>query len=286
MAGSYPATRGLDRTLIVSGLALAFLTVSIAGSDYLAPAATAQTDEECSSFLCSGGSPPPTEGSAGRFTGQAVLMDKSGKVADSERGSSCPGCEWRIEDADCFGEECRILACPNDDGTTSPLQAVSVRTPDTDWRVAGYLCLEDEDDVVTTADIGEQVRQDWEALVPELRPTVQPPNGRTIVNLPTFFHSGQPERMPSTTVPVFDFQIDLTARGEWTWRFEPGVARTFTVLEATGTTPGRNLFNTPTPRRATERSYSTSTGGAASPSTGTAHTTSRHRPLRGPTHFA
>jgi hypothetical protein len=73
------------------------------------------------------------------------------------------------------------------------------------------------------------VQTNWRTLVPEQQPTVQPPDGRAIVHLPTYFHSGQPQVMPAATVPVFNFEVTVTARGEWEWQFEPGSTAEFDV---------------------------------------------------------
>lgn len=96
-----------------------------------------------------------------------------------------------------------------------------------------HICIDDADDIVTLADIDREIQRQWIAYVPEQRPSMQPPNGRALVNLPTIFDSGQPAEMPSTAVPVFNFTVDVTARGEWTWTFAPGVTKSFDIPRST-----------------------------------------------------
>ncbi|MGW0229008.1 hypothetical protein ACWDWO_11900 [Actinopolymorpha singaporensis] len=95
------------------------------------------------------------------------------------------------------------------------------------WKMRGTVCLGEPDDVVTTADVGEEVRKNWAVWVPPQRLSVQPANSRTLVNLPTYFQSGQPQQMPAKTVHVFNFDVTVTAEGEWEWTFESGVTRKF-----------------------------------------------------------
>ena len=96
-----------------------------------------------------------------------------------------------------------------------------------------YICIDDADDIVTLADIDREIQRQWIAYVPEQRPSMQPPNGRALVNLPTIFDSGQPAEMPSTAVPVFNFTVNVTARGEWAWTFAPGVTESFDIPGST-----------------------------------------------------
>lgn len=206
--------------------------------------------------------PPPVpdpDGGEGRFTGSAALFTPGGEVVDSGEGPSCPGCEWRSEPA-CVpkgGQECwNTLKCGRDpDEEVEIYWDVYLRRPgDADFSRVARVCMGEDDEMVTTEDVGREVRTVWTAYVPKQRPTMQPPNGKTLVHLPTYFDSGQPERMGERQVPVLDFTITLTAEGEWTWTFEPGVSRTFdnpgsTYKEAnpdvqyTYTTPGdRNVI--------------------------------------------
>jgi hypothetical protein len=116
------------------------------------------------------------------------------------------------------------------------------------WTSMGDVCLGSADEIVTTEEVGGQVRDQWAAYVPEQQPQTQPPGGRTVVNLPTYFDSGQPAKMPQNTVPILDFEIQLTARGEWTWRFELGATKTFDV-------PGSHHDDPPP--RAVQHTYTT-----------------------------
>ena len=82
-------------------------------------------------------------------------------------------------------------------------------------------------------DVGEEIQEQWVAYVPVQAPTMQPPDGRALVNLPAIFHSGQPAEMPATDVDVFDFTVAVRARGEWVWTFAPGAVRIFDIPGST-----------------------------------------------------
>lgn len=184
-------------------------------------------------------------GQEGSFRGGAAVMSPDGDVVDSGEGPSCPGCVWDLSRTCYLGGAgtCQEQAgCVDSDTgeSTKQLWTVWLTTPETPRREAGTICLGDQDDLVTTADVGEQVQDAWLEYVPAQRPSVQPPDGRTLVNLPTYFHSGQPAQMPATTIPVLDFHIQLTARAQWEWTFEPGVTKTFD-------TPGSH-WDDPEPR--------------------------------------
>lgn len=96
-----------------------------------------------------------------------------------------------------------------------------------------YVCIGDPEDILTVEDVGEEIKKQWVAYVPEQKPTMQPPNGKALVNLPAIFHSGQPKEMPETSADVFNFTVNVKARGEWAWEFAPGVTRTFDVPGST-----------------------------------------------------
>ncbi|MET9020158.1 hypothetical protein ABZV93_09275 [Actinopolymorpha sp. NPDC004070] len=115
----------------------------------------------------------------------------------------------------------------NSDGTVKYLYDVYLMRTGTAWQLRDSVCLGDPNDVVTTADVGNEVRKNWAVWVPPQQLSVQPANARTLVNLPTYFQSGQPQRMPAKTVHVFNFDVTVTAEGEWKWTFEPGVTKTF-----------------------------------------------------------
>lgn len=171
--------------------------------------------------------PGPDGGSSG-FSDETVLIGHYGGVVDSG-GESCEGCVWRTAPM-CVNEGglCQesVRCGPGDKGV---LHTVYLTRPGEGEESVGALCLRPGADPVTKDDVWREVRSQWTVWVPEQRISMQPPEGETIVNLPTYFHSGQPQQMPPETVPVFDFEVTLTARGEWEWRFEPGVTRTFDV---------------------------------------------------------
>jgi len=225
MARAEPARRRVNRIVAFTIALFLFAGVGIV----LSGAAWA-----CDSWNCNPDPlPEPPQGGQDRFFGQAALFTKDGSVVDSGAGSSCPGCEWRIAPACELGGEVtcsEVARCGRTEGgDLRTLYDVFLRRPGTGWTLRGAFCIADEDDVVTTADVGDEVRRRWQVWVPKQRVSVQPADGRTLVHLPAYFHSGQPARMPPTTVPVFGFEVTVAAQGEWEWTFEPGVTRTFHV---------------------------------------------------------
>lgn len=225
-----------SRTTPVRLIIGALVAVSMCCSGLTIVASQPAAAEVGGCATCDGPSPEPEpdpapdpspSGGEGRFYGAAALFTKDGQVVDSGAGASCQDCEWKWKRACAPGQiGCsELMTCPADSG------------PDLErWRVYLWrggeivsqdtVCIGDESDIVTTEDVAEQVDRVWEAAVPPQRPTMQPPGGRTAVQLATYFHSGQPERMPATDVDVFNFTVSVSARGEWEWTFEPGVTKT------------------------------------------------------------
>jgi hypothetical protein len=185
---------------------------------------------------------PVPRGEENAFVGQAALFNTDGQVVDSG-GTSCPGCEWQLEKVCALGGSAicaEPLACgANPDGTTRWVFDVWLHRPGTARELRGSLCLGNDDDALTADDIWTEVETQWRALVPDQAPTIQPPDGQAITNLPTYFHSGQPHHMPARTIPVFNFTITITARGQWEWTFEPGTTKQFDI-------PG-SRYNDPNP---------------------------------------
>lgn len=97
------------------------------------------------------------------------------------------------------------------------------------WTTSGYGCWESSDEVTTIEEIGERAIENWEAHAPVQEPSIQPPGGRAVTQLPVYFHSGQPRTMPPTSLNVDNFDVVVRASGEWIWEFEPDVSRSFRV---------------------------------------------------------
>lgn len=233
MACSLAALRRVASTTLRVICATSFVCALVA-ADLLAPAAHATPGcAKCGNDPEPQPQPGPApHGDRDGFVGQAALMNKSGQVVDAG-ASTCPGCQWRLQKACELGGQviCHtLLQCgTNPDGSTRFVNDVFLMRPGTTWQLRGSLCLGDNEDPLTPDDIWQQVTTQWRALVPRQTPTVQPPDGRAIVQLPTYFHSGQPAQMPATTLPVFNFQVTVTARGQWTWTFEPGTTKHFDI---------------------------------------------------------
>lgn len=177
-------------------------------------------------------SPPgPPDGGPGRFSGTALFTRDGEVISSGDDSTSCAGCTWEViplctpsNPHDCH-EHRRY--CTRVNPGSLPHEIWLIR-PAGSRDFVRYLCIGDPDDLLTVDDVATAVSQKWLVLVPEQDPSVQPPGGRTLVNLPTIFDSGQPARMDSETVRVFNFDVTVAAVGEWTWHFAPGATETFT----------------------------------------------------------
>ncbi len=154
-------------------------------------------------------------------------------------GGSDESTEWRLTRACELGGQyichtpatCIAGQAGNPDGL---LFETYYRRNGGDWLRANDICLgPGEMDPLTVEDVGNEVRDRWIAYVPAQDPSMQPPDGTALVNLPAIFHSGQPAEMPETSVPVFNFTVNVKARGEWIWTFAPGITRPFDVPGST-----------------------------------------------------
>ncbi|REF36845.1 hypothetical protein DFJ64_2279 [Thermasporomyces composti] len=212
----------------------------IAVSSFLASSGTASADEltenSCQPYCVPPQQPKP-EGKRGRFVG-AALFTKDGEVVSGSTGR-CDGCEWLVMPTCTYDPEDDRGRCRHRPdfcllrGDTGLPHSVQFRRRGGEWRILAYICIGSPDDVLTVEDVGEEIKRQWVAYVPKQQPRTQPPDGRALVNLPVIVHSGQPETMGPVDVNVFNFTVTVTARGEWTWSFAPGVRRTFDIPGST-----------------------------------------------------
>jgi hypothetical protein len=242
--------RGLRLVPFIVSFALAISAIPVA----LPGGHLARADGGCADCESDPIPPPPpppdpeprSEGDA--FVGQAALFNHDGQVVDSG-GSACPGCEWRLQKACELGGNVlchELMRCgENDDGSHRWVHDVFLLRPGGGgWNQVGTLCLGDPDDALTPDDVWSQVQTRWRTLVPAQAPTLQPPDGQAVTELPTYFHSGQPRLMPAATVPVFNFEVTVTARGEWEWTLEPGFTREFDIPGNTYTDANPQVVHT------------------------------------------
>lgn len=217
-------------------VALVLLVALAAVSFVLVVPPTPASAANCPTVCPGPGGPGEPDGGDGSFSG-SVLVSEDGEVAEapSTDGGSCEDCYWRLKPSCELGglHLCReTMRCTDEDDPRPEMRTVydvMFRQGDSEWERISSFCMEDESDAHDAADVGEEVRENWIAYVPELNPSAQPVKGKTLVGLDTIFHSGQPREMPEKTVPVYNFEIRLTATGRWFWTFEPGVSDVFDI---------------------------------------------------------
>jgi hypothetical protein len=96
------------------------------------------------------------------------------------------------------------------------------------WQLVDSVCLGPGERPASVADVGELVRERVVNLLPSADPSFQPADGG-IVNLPTIFAAGEPDRVEVEPFDVLGFSVTVTATAEWQWTFDEGVMRTFDV---------------------------------------------------------
>lgn len=204
----------------------------------------ALADGGCSGRHCPGeGSegPQEPEGGEGRFSG-TVLFSNDGDVYEPSSGGgggACDGCLWVTRPVCELGGQytcresarCDAAGPGPEDGVLTTLMFLR---PGSAWENVGTFCDGEGEELHDTADIGEQVADQWVRYLPPLNPSSQPSADRTLVNWRTLFHSGhESSSFGPKDIAVYDFTIRLTAKTRYRWTFEPGVTETF---DSTGST--------------------------------------------------
>lgn len=168
------------------------------------------------------------------FIGTQVVPGSGGRaqtIGAAAGGSSCPGCSYRVVPLCDDGVGCREQggqSCP-DPGDVR--YAVYVTVPGRDEATADSICLGAGEQPVAIDDITTAVRTLLDELVPtDGQVRIQPPNGRTLVQLPTIFPAGGGREPVSKQFFAAGFAVQVTARPVlWTWNFEPGASRTVSM---------------------------------------------------------
>lgn len=182
--------RAARHTLIMLCLVLTLHTLT-------AVAALADTTSGRDCQICDNPDPDPKPPKGGEesFTGSAIFTKDGQVLSNPAGGDSCDDCEWLVL-AMCFSETgdgpgCmqRLDYCARTGLDGRPFSVWLTDDTGTSTFV-DYICIDDADDIVTLADIDREIQQQWIAYVPEQRPSMRPPNGRALVNLPTIFDSG------------------------------------------------------------------------------------------------
>jgi hypothetical protein len=185
-----------------------------------------------------------------RGTGGLVVPESSWTSDHGSRRevAGCLDCEWRItrlcsKDQQASGGCRRIdVGCPV--GTVAV--RVWLRRVGGEWAVVGRMCQGDEPPRTVT-DVGTEVREQAERLLPALRVRVEP-NGAALVSLPVVGRTGQPaEGIRGADLSVLGTAVVLDARVRWRWDWADGAAQWYadpgsrwpdTAVSHTYRTPG------------------------------------------------
>jgi hypothetical protein len=93
-----------------------------------------------------------------------------------------------------------------------------------DWTVVGRMCQGDAPPRTVT-DLGAEVRDSAEQLLPPLRVRLQP-SGSALVNLPVVGRTGQPRGgLHDADLSVLGLAVRIDARVRWSWDWSDGQAQ-------------------------------------------------------------
>jgi hypothetical protein len=126
---------------------------------------------------------------------------------------------------------CKLLAddggCEIPHNCTTPrgtmLHRIDRKLPDdAEWETRGFVCLREDEDITQTV-TPEMVLTEFRGLAwPSAELTVQPPDGQTLVNLETIFHTTDTGPL-TRTVTLLGQTIRIEATPvEWTWHPDRG----------------------------------------------------------------
>lgn len=117
--------------------------------------------------------------------------------------------------------ECDLNPCSTQDGDGFwySLQESPLPADPPAWTHVGHVCLEDPAEItaeISAASVAREFRRlDW----PQANLVIQPPDGETLVNLETIFHT--PDTVPVTqTITLLGQQVEIEATPTtWTWHW-------------------------------------------------------------------
>lgn len=180
------------------------------------------------------GDTPTTHVAAGgkSFSGTQVIAGPGGRaqtIGSAASGSSCPGCTYRLLALCDAGNGCRELGgvqCPNAGDTR---YNVYVTRPGETEVSAGSICLGPGEEPVAIDEVTTAVRTLLDELIPtDAQVRIQPPNGTTLVNIPTVVRADGGRAPVSQQFFAAGFAVQVTALPvRWTWTFEPGATGSF-----------------------------------------------------------
>jgi hypothetical protein len=94
------------------------------------------------------------------------------------------------------------------------------------WSVSDTICLGPGEGPTSATEVGRKVRDVVLTYLPDAAPSFQPSQGG-LVNLPTLFAAGEPERMTTEPFQVMGFTVVVSATAHWDWTFEQGAEQGF-----------------------------------------------------------
>ncbi|QCC78267.1 hypothetical protein [Nocardioides daphniae] len=184
-----------------------------------------------------------------------------------------------------------MLQCPNGEpGSLYSLEESPIQADPRIWTHIAFVCLESADELqtISAADVAREFKRlTW----PAARMTIQPPDGETLVNLPTIFFTNDTSTQ-TQTVTLLGQTVEIEATpAEWTWHWAtpgddgtPDDRQPFTTADPGSPHPNATVTHAYTRADATVRHDSTSPTPDSSASTTAPGKTSRdpHRQRRPP----
>lgn len=167
-----------------------------------------------------------------RYVGTGgILLPASAPRETRQEVSRCPDCQWRIT-APCVNSPdegaqaaCRAMVTGCAAGEVR-LRVWFTSGGDVRWRDLGLVCIGPEGPV-TVGDVEHALREEFERLLPPLRPSTQPSQG-ILPHLPVLFHSGQPGMLTESRHEILGHEVVLRPRVTWSWTFGDGATLTTT----------------------------------------------------------
>jgi len=158
-------------------------------------------------------------------TGSLLIPSRGwqGDPGGRQSAAACVDCTWKITrycpKADFAAGKCRRirLGCPI--GTMRV--RVWLQRPGESWTFVGITC-QGSSPPHTISEVGSVVRDRAVALLPALRPGVQPANG-ILLGIPAVFRTGQPASgIHGADLSVLDLSVRLDSRVGWAWAYGDG----------------------------------------------------------------
>ncbi|MEY4137438.1 MAG: hypothetical protein RL205_1566 [Actinomycetota bacterium] len=158
---------------------------------------------------------------ADRYSGSGGLL-LPGTVDSGTRhqAAECAGCRWRLSDP-CAADGGPCLAITRGCAQLASLLRIRLSSDGgSTWSDRGLVCIPPAGPI-TVADVAAGVRGEFERLVPELRPRLEPSAG-VVTRIPVNFISGQPRGLPPSSHVILGQNVELRPAVRWSWDFGDG----------------------------------------------------------------